>query len=428
MTSDKFTSAIEAENWINGERWKGEKRGLENVRALLHKLGSPQKHMGKVLHVAGTNGKGSVSAFLAGGLMECGYSVGLFTSPYLRRFNERIMLNGSPVSDNELVHYSNLLHSACTELTNEGVFPTTFELLTALACMYYADKGTDYAVMEVGLGGRLDATNALDTDLSLIAAIGLDHMSVLGNTVEEISKEKAGIMRPGVTCVVMPQSESILSVFSSHASQIGAPLYQSALPSIISQTVDGCSFALDLPLRGSEIINICMAGAYQAYNASLALTGLDLLNIDMEKAAAGVSKTRWAGRLDLRGNTLVDCAHNPQGMTALKEYAEMFFHGRRRVGLIGMMKDKQVDACAAIFQGFTDEIVATNVAWPRAMSAKELATRFYKPCHAFGDVRQAFDKANALAGDDGLVICAGSVYLAGDVINILEGSAYAASR
>ena len=203
MITDKFSSAIEAENWINGERWKGEKRGLENVRALLRKLGSPHKRMGKVLHVAGTNGKGSVSAFLAGGLAACGYSVGLFISPYLRRFNERIMLNGNPISDDELVFYANRLYAVCCELTGEGIFPTTFELLTALACMYYADAHTDFAVMEVGLGGRLDATNALDTSLSLIAAIGLDHMSVLGDTVEKIAFEKAGIMRSGVPCIVI---------------------------------------------------------------------------------------------------------------------------------------------------------------------------------------------------------------------------------
>ena len=212
MITDKFVSTTEAENWINGERWKGEKRGLENVRALLRKLGSPQKRMGKVLHVAGTNGKGSVSAFLAGGLAACGHNVGLFTSPYLRRFNERIMLNGQPISDDELVLYANRLFDVCSELTEEGVFPTTFELLTALSCMYYADRHTDFAVMEVGLGGRLDATNVLDTSLSLIAAIGLDHMSVLGDTVEKIAFEKAGIIKPGCNCVLYQLQENAAEV------------------------------------------------------------------------------------------------------------------------------------------------------------------------------------------------------------------------
>ena len=420
MTENRFKTATEAENWINGERWKGEKRGLENIRALLRKLGSPQKHMGKVLHVAGTNGKGSVSAFLAGGLSACGHSVGLFTSPYLRRFNERIMLNGQPISDEDLIRYSNRLYGACVKLTGKGVYPTTFELLTALACLYYADNSTDYAVMEVGLGGRLDATNALNTSLSLIAAIGLDHMSVLGNTVEEIAFEKAGIMRKGVPCVAMPQAPNILGVFSARAGRGGAPLYVCDEPCLIDQTAHGCAFSLSLPVSGSRTVRISMAGAYQAYNAALALSGLDLLGIDIDKAIYGVSATRWAGRLDLRDNVLIDCAHNPQGMTALKEYVEQFFSGKRRVGLIGMMKDKQVDVCASIFESIVDEAVATNVSWPRAMPAAELSKRFKKPCRACGDVQAALTEARTLAGEDGLVICAGSVYLAGDVVNIIE--------
>lgn len=422
MITDKFTSATQAENWINGERWKGEKRGLENVRALLRKLDSPQKHMGKVLHVAGTNGKGSVSSFLAGGLAACGYSVGLFTSPYLRRFNERIMLNGQPISDDELVLYANRLYRVCCELTDEGIFPTTFELLTALACMYYSSKHTDFAVMEVGLGGRLDATNSLGTSLSLIASIGLDHMSVLGDTVEKIAFEKAGIMRTGVPCVVMPQAKSILEVFSSHAVDVGAPLYLNAKPEALRESFDGSVFCLKLPVSGPKEIVISMAGSYQTYNASLALCGLDLLGIDMDKAIAGVSNTRWAGRLDLRDNVLIDCAHNPQGMNTLKEYVLKFFPDRKRVGLIGMMKDKQVDACASILQEFTDTAVATNVSWPRAISAGELSLRFSKPCTAVDNVPDALNKAKELAGENGLVICAGSVYLAGDVINLIEGN------
>ena len=422
MITDKFSSAIEAENWINGERWKGEKRGLENVRALLRKLDSPQKRMGKVLHVAGTNGKGSVSAFLAGGLAACGYSIGLFTSPYLRKFNERLMLNGNPISDDELVLYANRLYAVCRELIGEGIFPTTFELLTALACMYYADMHTDFAVMEVGLGGRLDATNALDTSLSLIAAIGLDHMSVLGDTVEKIAFEKAGIMRSGVPCIVMPQGDSILDVFSSHASEVGTPLHISAKPEILRESFDGSVFKLGLPVSGLRDVTISMAGSYQAYNASLALCGLDLLGVDIDKAITGTANTRWAGRLDLRGNVLIDCAHNPQGMNTLKEYVLKFFPDRKRVGLIGMMKDKQVDACASIFQEFTDEAVATNVAWPRAIAAEELSTRFSKPCNAVDNVPDALRKAKKLAGKNGIVICAGSVYLAGDVINLIEGN------
>ena len=192
--SERFQSAPEAISWINGARWKGEKKGLENTRALLEKLGHPEQRMGKIVHVAGTNGKGSTCAFLESGLKACGYHVGLFTSPYLRFFNERIVFDGKPIDDEALIDVASRVREAAEALTYEGVYCTTFELLTASACLYYALRGADYAVMEVGMGGRLDSTNVLPSSVSLIAAIGMDHMQSLGDTIEQIAFEKAGIM------------------------------------------------------------------------------------------------------------------------------------------------------------------------------------------------------------------------------------------
>ena len=417
---ERFQTAVEAINWINGARWKGEKKGLENTRALLNKLGHPERRMGKILHVAGTNGKGSTCAFLESGLNACGYHVGLFTSPYLRFFNERIVFDGKPIGDETLIDVASRVREAAEALTQEGVYCTTFELLTASACLYYADMGADYAVMEVGMGGRLDSTNVLPASISLIAAIGMDHMQSLGDTIEQIAAEKAGIMKPGVPVVVAPNPKSVIQVMKQNARSVGAPLYLADKPLIAEQSAEGCRVTCDLPhMRVTQTITI--PGAHQAQNAALALTGLDLLGVDMARAIMGVERASWPGRLDLRGNVLIDCAHNPQGAETLKKYVERYFKDRKKVLLTGMMKDKQVSACAGIFGSFADAVVTTQVAWPRAISAEELNAFYPEDTAAFGDVKTALQEAKRLAGENGLVVSAGSVYLAGDVLNILLG-------
>ena len=418
----RFETADEAIAWINGARWKGEKKGLENTRALLDRLGHPETRMGKIIHVAGTNGKGSTCAFLESGLNACGYRVGLFTSPYLRYFNERIIFDGKPIGDEALIDVASRVREAAEALTGEGVYCTTFELLTASACLYYADMGADYAVMEVGMGGRLDSTNVLPSSISLIAAIGMDHMQSLGDTIEQIAFEKAGIMKPGVPVVVAPNPKSVLRVMKQNARLVGAPLYFVDKPLIVEQSAEGCCFTCNMPhCKVTQTITI--PGAHQAQNAALALTGLDLLGagVDMKRAIEGINRASWAGRLDLRGNVLIDCAHNPQGADTLKKYVKRWFAGRKKVLLTGMMKDKQVGACSEIFSSFADEVVTTEVSWPRAISAEELKSFYPNGAAAYGCVSEALDAARSLAGEDGLVICAGSVYLAGDVINILEG-------
>ncbi|MBR4234440.1 MAG: bifunctional folylpolyglutamate synthase/dihydrofolate synthase [Clostridia bacterium] len=418
---NRFVTAKQAETWINGERWKGEKRGLENTRALLEILGHPETRMGRILHVAGTNGKGSTCAYLSGALTACGYKTGLFTSPYLRRFNERISLNGQPIPDEALADVASRVADAAEEAARSGIFATTFELLTVCACEYYAREHTDFAVMEVGMGGRLDSTNVLPSSVSLIAAIGFDHMARLGNTLPEIAAEKAGIFKSGVPAVVMQNPDSVMRVFAESAQNAGAELYIADKPRLLEYTKDGSTFECTLPVSGRILQSIRVRGAHQADNACLALSALDLLGIDMEAARRGVARAYWPGRLDLIGNILIDCAHNPQGAYTLKEYVDTFFSAHRKVLLTGMMQDKQIDKCAEIFASFADETVTTAVSWPRAISACELA-KFYPDAHAVENEEAALAAAVKRAGSDGLVICAGSVYLAGDVLNILSSA------
>ncbi|MBR5752401.1 MAG: bifunctional folylpolyglutamate synthase/dihydrofolate synthase [Clostridia bacterium] len=430
-----FDSAASAAAWINGERWKGEKNGLQNTRALLAALGDPQKRMGTIWHVAGTNGKGSTCAFLDAALRELTPRVGLFTSPYLRFFNERIVFGGQPIPDEELVQAASLVREKAELLAVQGIRCTTFELLTACACVYFERMGAEHAVMEVGMGGRLDSTNVLPADISLIAMIGMDHMGSLGDTIEKIAAEKAGIFKPGVPAAVMNQDKSVLDVFACAARKTGAPLYVTSEPEVTAFDAGGCEFRLLLPCSGEIRQRVNIPGLHQAKNAALALSALDaalhsgLLSASSHESclrafSQGIRKAAWPGRLDMRGSVLIDCAHNPQGASALKEYAQAFFRGRRKVLLTGMMRDKQVEACAKIFSSIADEVVATRVNWPRAMDEKELAGVYPSCAGAFGSVKDALAFAQELAGPEGLVICAGSVYLAGEVINLLESSSH----
>ena len=421
----EFKTGKEAEAWITGQRWKGEKHGLENTLALLNALGNPEKRIGKIVHVAGTNGKGSTCAFIERGLRECGYNTGLFTSPYLCSFNERIMFNGIPIPDAELASAASIVREKAEALANQGIRATTFELLTAVGCVYFAKRQTDYAVIEVGLGGRLDSTNVLMPAVSVIAAIGMDHMQILGNTIEEIAQEKAGIIKPGIPAVVLNQQESVMEVFRRAARQASAPLFEVSPIQTIGVSPSGGEFAIALPAYGLIKQRISISGRHQLLNAALALTALDRLEIDLAAASAGLSKARWPGRLELIGNVLIDCSHNPQGAETLRRFVDEFYGSKNKVLLTGMMQDKQLEACSDIFASFADSVVTTKVDWPRAAEPEALKAYYdgrIDNVVACANVNEALKKARELAGSDGLIVAAGSVYIAGAVRNLLTES------
>lgn len=415
----EFLTAQSAIDWVTGARWKGEKHGLENTRALLEALGHPEARMGRVIHVAGTNGKGSTCAMIDAGLRAAGFRTGLFTSPYLCRFHERIRVNGAPISDGELMSVAGRVRAAAETLLEKDIKCTTFELLTAMACLHYAETGVDFSVMEVGMGGRLDSTNVLSPEVSVIAAIGMDHMARLGSTLPEIAAEKAGIIKPETPAVVLSQSAEVMAVFRETAREMRAPLFETAPYEIIESDAYGCAFATELPAAGLVRQRISLPGAHQAANACLALTALDRLRIDMPRAQGGVARAKWPGRLEWIGNVLIDGAHNPQGARALKAYAEEALKGRRVVLLTGMMQDKQHAACADIFSTLADEIVTTSVDWPRALDAFALAEDYHGRAVSEPSIPAALARARRVAGEDGAIVVAGSIYLAGDVRNLL---------
>jgi dihydrofolate synthase/folylpolyglutamate synthase len=287
-----FTNAKDAVEWIHGARYKGQKNGLENTRALLAALNNPERRF-RSAHIAGTNGKGSTAAFAERALREAGFRTGMYTSPYLIRYNERVQVMGVPIPDAALTDIVNHLVEKANGLVREGILPTTFELGTALAFEYFARMGVEVAVVEVGLGGRFDSTNVVTPDVSMIAAIGLDHMKTLGDTVEEIAFEKAGIIKTGVPAVVQDQAENILAVFRKAAGERGSKLTLARMPEIMEETAHGARFSLD----GVEY-QTSMNGRHQLLNASLAIGGLREMGINGEAIRRGIAKAKWPCRLE----------------------------------------------------------------------------------------------------------------------------------
>ncbi len=406
-------------DWIQGGGHAGHKAGLDHMYALLDALGNPERGL-RFVHVAGTNGKGSTCAVLERALRQAGMKTGLYTSPYLCRYNERIRVNGAPIPDGPLLSYISQLRETAEELIARDIYPTPFEMGTALAYMYFRDQRVDIVVLEVGLGGRFDSTNTIIPDVSVIAAIGLDHMKTLGDTLEKIAFEKAGIIKSGVPVVAMPQEECVMRVFRDVAAQRGSALTFANEPDILAESGHGCRFTLNLPRSGEHEFSLSLPGAHQAKNASLALTALDLLGIPAETMRKALPMTAWPGRLEWIDGVLLDGAHNPQGVRALSAFLSSHFPMEKITLVTGMMRDKQYETCAAILAPQVGIAYATAVQEARAASPEEIA-RAYERCGAnveiAPDVRGA---VNAARAHGGLVVVAGSLYLVGEVREMLH--------
>ena len=355
-------------------------------------------------------------------LRQCGLKTGLYTSPYLMRYGERMRVDGAPIDDQAFVRLASRVRFEAEKLVKEGVRPTWFELGTAIAFLWFCEQRVDAAVIEVGLGGRLDPTNVIHPELCLIGPIGLEHTRQLGDTLEKIAFEKAGIIKPGVPVAVQrQQTESVRRVFIDAAQERGAPLTD--LCDYPLEDVRSDRFGSDFSIDGLRA-RVNLPGRHQAGNAALALMGLRLLQaqgwaLDTGAALEGLKKTIWPARLEwIDDQTLIDGAHNGHGARALADYARDFLRDRRIVLVAGMMKDKDVAECAAVYATFASAAVATQISYPRAMPCGELAEILRShgvAAEAEADEERAVARARALAGADGVVLICGSLYLAGDV-------------
>ena len=404
----------------------GKKNGLENMRALMDKLGSVQNHL-RMVHVAGTNGKGSTCAMLERMLREAGYKTGLYTSPYIEVYNERIRIGGKPVDGETLAALVEAVFPAVEACVNEGIAITEFEFGTALAFTAFHREAVDVAIIEVGLGGKLDPTNIITPLVSVITEVGLDHMAYLGDTIEAIAGEKAGIMKRGVPVVLSARDEAALTVLRSEAARLGAEEIRADAENV-REMQDGVVLDMCVGDRVMRDLAVSLAGGHQAENACGALgaiAALERAGYTVPEAAirAALADVHWPGRLERFGHVILDGAHNDPGVRALCAYCDRWLNREKTVLLTCMMEDKETAKMAAMLAPRARCVVATQLNLPRAMKAEKLADTFAAhglTVHSQPDVREALAMARRLAGEEETVLCAGSLYLIGAVRSLLR--------
>lgn len=409
----------QALKYIEGVSYLGVKPGLERISALLGRLGHPERKT-RFVHVAGTNGKGSTSVMTASALSACGYKTGLYTSPHLARVNERMRLDGAEIPDGEFARVVSALASATEGLAEPC---TEFELLTAAALLWFAEAGADIAVLEVGMGGRFDATNVIPrSECAVITNIGLDHTAVLGDTVEAIAAEKAGIFKGG-RAVSYEQPESVAAVLRSAAAKTGTELTFADFSKIepLSDSVEGQRFRFE-----GEEYSIRLLGAHQLKNAAVALTALDTLrrsgwDLPAEGVRKGLAAAVWPARFELVERAplfVVDGGHNPQCVAATAEAIRRYMPGGHCVILMGVLADKNWSAMIDILADVAEGFVCAAPDSPRALPAADLGAELLRRgLHAevCSSVPEAVEAAKALAGPDGAVCSVGSLYMSGAV-------------
>lgn len=403
----------------------GSRPGLDRMKILLDRMGNPQDKL-KYIHVAGTNGKGSVCAMLSSVLTEAGYKTGLFISPYITDFRERIQINNKMISKEVLTNAVEQTFPLIKQLSDEGVVITEFEYVNALEFYIHANECCDIVVLETGMGGLLDCTNVIKPPLcSVITTIGLDHTAVLGNTVEEIAAQKCGIIKKSSCVVASKQENAAASVIKATASKLNVPLInsESVELTVKEETLNGSKF----DWQGLEIA-LHLAGDHQLENAKTALAVLEtlrqkgLIKITDNNIQSGFARAVNPARLEMLGKdpvVLLDGAHNPNGIEALKNAINRFLPDKKITCIMGMLADKDIDSSINLLDGLFDSVYTVPVDNPRALSSDALAEKFKGKCGnvlSFDDAKKAFDCAyeNALNDGTAVLIC-GSLYLAGEI-------------
>ncbi len=408
-------------NYIHDTTWRGKKRTLSRVRELLEKLGNPQRDL-KFVHIAGTNGKGSTSACMESILRHAGYKTGLYTSPFITRFNERMQICGQQISDDELVKITEYVKPYAERMEDH---PTEFELITAIAMKYFKDNGCDIVVLEVGMGGELDSTNVIDAaEVDIITAMGYDHVKELGPDMASIAAAKAGIIKRGADVVIYGGDDEADAVFERVCAERNAKLYKTDFTglNIHEYSLTGTRF----DYNNYKDLYISLAGTYQPRNAAVVITAVEVLRakgwrIKDADVYAGLSNASWPGRFELIMSEpvfVIDGAHNPHGVNAAAESIRTLFRGKKPVFLIGVMADKDVEHMSAAISELAKNVVAVKPDNKRAMDAKTLAeyfTALHIPVKDCGTVQEGVREAIAEAGRDGIVVALGSLYFSSDV-------------
>jgi dihydrofolate synthase / folylpolyglutamate synthase len=385
--------------WLYGTQLFGIKPGLDGMLCLLELVGNPHRQL-RFIHVAGTNGKGSTCAFLAAGLQSLGYKVGLFTSPHLISFTERIQINRQPIAETGLAE---LLQEMQRVSPQRDPHPTFFEITTALAMRHFQNERCDYVVLETGMGGRLDATNVVTPVATVLTPVSFDHQKWLGDTLEKIAGEKAGIIKPQVPVFTSPQAPEVLEVFRKTAASCAAPLTEVTEP-----------WPKELPLG--------LRGDFQRWNASLAETVLHSLFPAQRDFRAAFAEAHWAARFQKIGSWVLDGAHNAHGAAVLAEAWRAAFPGQRATLLFSAVADKDHTAMLQQLLPLAQRVLVAPVSSARRLESHELAALVKAvapdlPVEQFSSIAEAKVAAERHAG---LHLCVGSLYLCGEMLSLLQ--------
>jgi dihydrofolate synthase/folylpolyglutamate synthase len=420
---------------------------LAHMRRLAGAMGNPQRRFPSVL-IAGTNGKGSAAATLSGITQAAGYRTGLYTSPHLRVVNERMQIDQERISDAEFAVIYERVEAAASDLVARGELPwhpSFFEMLTGMMFEYFASAGVELAVLEVGMGGRLDATNIVDPCLSVITDIDLDHQKFLGDTLPEIAREKAGIMRPGGTVVLLPQHPQVndtlgQEILERNARPVSAVKHMPPLTPEFQKydaSLSEVRNRFPLAVMGQEIlVDFSLPGRHQLRNLALAITAAEELNrcgfrILPQHVEQGVRNTRWPGRFEIlpaatgSPEIVLDVAHNPAGAWALRSSLSTFYEDRPLTLVFGAMRDKAIHEIAGILFPLAERVIATQSGNPRAATPHEIAElggHTQTEILEESSVKAALDKARCLAGSRGVVVITGSIYIVGEALGLLAPS------
>lgn len=436
MLEGDFMNYTEAMDYIHNTAKFGSNYGLERTEKILELLGNPHKKL-RCIHIAGTNGKGSTTAMLSEILKEAGYKVGMYTSPFLEEFEERIQINGVNISKEDLSDIVTEVSKAVNEVLQLGYdHPTEFEIITCAMLLYFYNQKVDYAVVEVGLGGRLDSTNVITPILSIITSISYDHMKILGDTLTEIAYEKAGIIKEGIPLVLYPQAEESYKVIKNICEERNSRLIEVKEHSakFVNVINDNQNFLQKIEINTDEKnyeVKLALLGKHQLLNCAVVIHAVEELNrLESSLGEAdiinGLRKVKWPGRLEvMRNNPLVviDGAHNIDGIKKLSQSLDTYFNYDNIILILGILADKQVEAMINVIAPKAKKIIAVTPNSQRAELAKDLSEEIMKVnenVEVIEDYAKAYEKALSYCNREDMLLISGSLYMIGDMRKIIK--------
>lgn len=427
----------ECMEYIHGLSKFGMNFGLSRTERILELLGNPNKDL-KLIHIAGTNGKGSTTAMISNILKVAGYKVGMYTSPYLEEFEERMQINGVNISKEDLIETVEEVKKLVPKVIEEGYdSPTEFEFITCVMFKYFSNMKIDFGVIEVGLGGRLDSTNVITPLVSVITSIGYDHLNILGDSIQDIAREKAGIIKRNVPLVLYPQEPVVLDVINEISKENYAKIYytdKADVEFINMVHEEKESYQVFRRLKNGEehLYELPLLGEHQIYNANTAIRVIDILrrelNVEIgdENIFKGIKTVKWIGRMEiLKRNPfiVIDGAHNIDGIRALKKNIKKYFDYNKMILIFGVLADKQVDDMIKEICFDAEEVIAVTPHSDRAELAADLKNKIDSygiEAIAIDDYKEAYEYAYKNINSNDILVISGSLYMIGDMRKIIN--------